>query len=127
MKKKILVIDDDLIYCEILRKILCLSYELVFTDNTHEALDLISLNNSFDLVIADINIPGVEGFGFIKLLLSKMNLMETPLIVISGMDDKYMVNRLLVIGVLKYFIKPLEHRVFKQEIDSLVKNTKRVL
>ena len=120
MKKKILIIDDDLIYCKIVKKLLCSNYELIIAEKSEQAIDLINNNIIPDLIIADLNLPGVNGFDFIKLLLSKDSLFKTPLIVASGMEDEKLKTDLLNLGVKKYLIKPIERIYFKKIIDSLL-------
>ena len=120
MKKKILIIDDDLIYCKIVKKLLCSDYELIITNKSKQAISLLNSNVIPDLIITDFNLPCVKGFDFIKLLLSKVSLFKTPLIVVSGMEDGKLKIDLLNLGVKKYIIKPIERIYFKEIIDSLL-------
>jgi PleD family two-component response regulator len=120
MRKKILVIDDDHIYCSILKKILGSDYDVTFTENSAKAIEIINRVLIPDLIIADLNLPDVKGLEFIKILMSKINGLNTSVIVISGFDDEQIKSDIVEMGVSKYFVKPIERFYLKQEIDCLL-------
>jgi|GEM_PF-3132617 len=119
MRKKILIIDDDGIYCSIIKKILSHDYDLTFTENSQDAIELINKSVLHDLIIADLRMPGVEGLEFIKLLILSLKRKKTPLFVISGMDDEKLKTVIINMGVDKYFVKPIERFYLKEQIDSM--------
>ena len=121
MKKRILIIDDDIIFRKIVHKLLCSKYELILTENDKQALGILNSDILPDLIIADVNIPGVEGLDFIKLLLNtKIKSRSIPLIVVTAMEDEKLKNDILQSGVKVYLNKPIERDLFKQEIESLI-------
>lgn len=120
MKKKILIIDDDLIYIKIVRKLLCSYYELIIAERSIEAINLLNNNTVPDLIIVDLILPCVNGINFIKTLLSKTATQKTPIIVVSGMDDENLKEDLLNMGIKKYIDKPIERLHFKEIIDSFL-------
>jgi len=75
---KVLLIDDETELCEILQhtlKRLGVESEMAF--NAEKALQMIETYN-FDLIISDINMPGLDGFQFLSLLRNNPKLSSQP-------------------------------------------------
>ena len=65
---KILLLEDDLILNEIIEEFLqSLDYEVTIAYDGTKATELI-YDNSFDLLILDVNVPNINGFEFLKSL-----------------------------------------------------------
>ena len=60
-RRRILVVDDDRVFCEILRNWLCKAYELDFAHDGEEALRCVKEARP-DLVLLDIMMPKLSGF-----------------------------------------------------------------
>ena len=61
MSKKILIADDSSVIQTLTKKILItLNYDTVGTKNGAKVMELVK-NNHFDLILMDINLPGVNG------------------------------------------------------------------
>lgn len=120
MKNKILIIDDDIIYRKIIQKLLCSQYDLILTENSVEAISFIETKELPDLIIADLNIPGMAGLELITLIKQNINYYKIPIIVISGMDDDKLRNELFQNGVSDYLTKPVDRIVLKEKIAELI-------
>lgn len=120
MKNKILIIDDDIIYRKIIQKILCNKYQLLLAENSIEALAYIKSKNIPDLIIADLNMPGIAGIELITLIKQKLNNSKIPVMVISGMDDDKLKNNLFQDGISDYLTKPIDRIVLKEKVDKLI-------
>lgn len=87
---KILVVDDEedlelLVKQKFYRKIKDNSYEFVFARNGAEALEKIKGHTDLDIVLADINMPVMDGL----TLLSHLPLVNPMLktVIVSAYDD----------------------------------------
>lgn len=88
MKKKVLVVDDEVFIREILSETLGhLEYDVSFAENWEKALDLLKSEN-FDILMTDFRMPPMEGINngielirFVKL--NKLN-SEMKIILMSG-------------------------------------------
>jgi CheY-like chemotaxis protein len=74
MPAKILVVDDEpdlelLVRQKFRRQVRQDEFLLAFARNGDEALDLLHADHDFDIVLTDINMPGVDGL----TLLSHLN------------------------------------------------------
>lgn len=67
MKWRILVVDDEIRYCDLLRRALRRDgYEAVVTGDSGHAMELL-LANRVDLLITDLDMPGLTGFDLAEL------------------------------------------------------------
>ena len=110
---KIAVVEDDIN----MRKSLELSleeyseFQIISFKNAKEALK--KIDDSFELIITDINMPGIDGIEFIKRLKG-----DYEVIVITGNATLNRAIEALRLGVKDFLTKPFE-------IDTLVKAIKR--
>ena len=66
---KILVVDDDpTILCFIEGLLSTNEYQSILASSGEEALDIISKQNSIDLLLTDIDMPGINGIVFAKYI-----------------------------------------------------------
>lgn len=119
MKKRILLVDDDAIYRKIIKKLLCTQYKLYLAQDSKEAIKFIENEDVPNLVIADLNIPGIEGFELIEILKQKLD-NKVPIIVISGMDHDYLKKELFQLGISEFLSKPIDRDILKEKIENLV-------
>lgn len=84
---KILVVDDSrTIRNAVKRTLVTAGYDVICASNGHEAIDL--LNDEFDLMILDINMPGLDGFEVCEQLKSSdVNMQNLPIIFLTSDDS----------------------------------------
>lgn len=71
--------------------------------NGHEALEIISKSDHIDVVLADINMPVMDGIELIKNL--KTNYPKVPLIILSMLDNEKYVDQAFSEGACGYLLK----------------------
>ena len=107
---KILIVEDDITIHNLLKELLQ-EYVLLDAYSGTEALLLLE-KNDIDLILLDLNLPGLSGEEIIK----KIN--NIPIIVISAktsIDDK--VNNLLN-GAIDYITKPFNNKELLARIKT---------
>jgi CheY-like chemotaxis protein len=119
MKRRILLIDDDVIYRKIIQKLLCSQYKLFLAQNSEEAISFIDNGEILDLVIADLNMPGIEGTELIEIIRLKLN-DKIPIIIISGMDHDYLKKELFQLGITEFLLKPVDRIILKEKMADLI-------
>ncbi len=130
LTKKILVIDDEEGLVENLWEILSAdSHSVVTAKNGSEGVFKIQ-NQSFDLVITDLNMPRSDGISVIESIRSASMTSHIPIIVISGNIDQYQEKIEQIAGVFileKPFkpkdIKTILTRVFAKSEQELKLST----
>jgi len=116
MKKKILVVDDEVSICLILENFLSKKYD-VFTVNDG-ILALQWLENSIpDLIISDIQMSNMDGFEFLTKLRQRGFTKHTPVIMLSGRSESKERIKCYQLGAQDYLTKPFN----PEELDELVK------
>jgi len=81
--RKVLVVDDDLIFRELLKEALeCEGHEVISAENGMEALSILERELP-DIILLDIMMPKLDGFG---LLAARKD--QIPVIVISAIDNE---------------------------------------
>jgi len=104
--EKILIVDDDLSICEILKKILISNdYQVSDVHTGKEALDIFE-ENTFDLVLLDLSLPNSNGIDIAREMM-KHNPM-IPIILISGYGTISDAVAATKIGVYDFLKKPLD-------------------
>jgi len=84
----LLIIDDEEIIINLLNDYFSqLGYSVVTAKNGNEGIDLFNASPNFDLVITDINMPGIDGNAVARSIrLSQRTKM--PIVGMSGYNDK---------------------------------------
>jgi DNA-binding NtrC family response regulator len=111
-RKALLVIDDDRVIRETLRRIFSQTYDCDTSDGSEHVLESLE-EREYDLVITDVSMPGVDGLQILKRVLARHS--GTPVIVISGNGDQFR-DLFLEMGAFAYFSKPFRF----EELESAV-------
>jgi diguanylate cyclase (GGDEF)-like protein/PAS domain S-box-containing protein len=114
---KILVVDDDKITTNILLKMLENDQrELRLASSGKEGLELF---DSFrpDIVLSDINMPGMNGLEMIKAIRAKDD--QVKIAIFTNFDNKPYLLEAIHLGVNQFFCKPFEKEHFLQVINRL--------
>lgn len=93
-KKKILVVDDNLPFIELAKGMFGADYELETATNGFEGLGK-ALTFVPDLVMLDVNMPGITGIEFARKLSANPATAAIPIIVITASDYNSMTESLL--------------------------------
>lgn len=118
---KILVIDDDPAITELLKILLVPATSDVLTANSgEEGVELVK-NESPEVVILDLMMPGMDGWQVCKHI---REFSDVPIIILSALDNSGMVARTLDSGADDYLIKPVPSGTLIAHINNLVRRIK---
>lgn len=105
MKRKLLIIDDNLIMCQMLQeKAENLGYECEL-DITGEYFKQKCLAFKPDLMLLDMNLPKISGLGILRELKKDPVFSKIPVIVLSGIREEVVVKEAMDLGAKAYFTK----------------------
>lgn len=119
--KHILIIDDEPVMRKLLEQILKSKYHIDTQENGREALDWMYSGNIPDLVVADLNMPELNGFEFIQRVRESGFFADLPLIVLSGEESSSERIRCLKLGANDYLIKPFNPEELALRIENLLR------
>ncbi|MCI0397554.1 MAG: PAS domain S-box protein [Chloroflexi bacterium] len=126
-QKRILVVDDDANIRALLRQELAAEGYLVYeAEDGRQALTL-AQQISLDLIILDVMMPELNGFDVAAVLKNNPQTMNTPIMILSIIEDRERGYRL---GVDRYLTKPIDTQVLLQEAETLLaqgSSSRRVL
>ena len=78
-----------------------------------------------DIILLDINLPGLDGFELLQNLRQHEPTRRTPVIAISANAMAHQIDRALKAGFYAYLTKPLDVKRFFQILDNLGQNADR--
>ncbi|MDZ4678186.1 MAG: response regulator transcription factor [Oligoflexia bacterium] len=117
----VLIVDDDQDLLRVVQKILeANGYTVTTALNPIEGMDKF-LQESFDLVLSDANMPYKSGFELIKTIRSHTHAPHVAIALLTGRRDKKDVQHGLDCGADDYIIKPVDPDLFIAKVESLLR------
>ncbi len=108
--QKILIVDDNPKNLQVLGKLLqAESFDIEFAINGSAALDWLVIKE-FDLILLDINMPGMDGFTVCEQIRSKPEYADMPVIFLTAQVDRESILKGFETGAQDYILKPFDSR-----------------
>ena len=106
MKKKVLTVDDS----RTIRNMLLVTlnnagFETIQAEDGVEGLEVLEESNP-DVIVTDINMPRLDGFGFIEGVRKTERYRATPILVLTTESDQEKKERARKLGATGFIIKP---------------------
>ncbi|GAB1668367.1 envelope stress response regulator transcription factor CpxR [Mannheimia haemolytica] len=117
---KILLIDDDIEFTELLTELLSLEgFKMKVVHNGLEGLNELE-SNQYDLVLLDVMMPVLNGVKTLKRIRQKYSL---PVLMLSARDDQ--IDRILglELGADDYLPKPFNNRELVARMKAILRRT----
>lgn len=123
MEQKILIVDDEESIVTLLKyNIEQAGYETEVAYTGTDALDKAS-NTTFDLIILDVMLPGIDGMEVCKQLRQKQ--VDTPVLMLTAKDDEFDKVLGLELGADDYLTKPFSPREVVARIKAILRRMVR--
>ena len=130
----ILIVDDNAHNLQVLGKLLQENkYEIEFATNGKAALEWLKAKQ-FDLILLDINMPGMTGFEVCTKIRSNPDLNNVPVIFLSAETERESILKGFELGAQDYLTKPFDsrellvrvrtHLILKDSLEKLEKLNK---
>jgi signal transduction histidine kinase/methylmalonyl-CoA mutase cobalamin-binding subunit len=120
---RILVVDDNADMRDYLGRLLGKQWHVDTAPDSSAALEQISRRMP-DLVIADIMMPGIDGFGFLRLLRDNQRTSGLPVMLLSARAGEEASEEALRAGADDYVIKPFSARELLARVDARLAQAK---
>ena len=115
---RLLVVDDNKVNRLLLTRSLELQgHRVASAENGRVALEMLR-GEAFDLVLLDMEMPEMDGFGVLGELVADRSLRELPVIVTSSLEGVANIVRCIELGAVDYLSKPVNPVLLRARIDA---------
>jgi len=123
MAFRVLIVDDSPVMRAFIRRIMLLSgieaAEFLEASDGQEALAVLR-QNWVDVVLTDINMPGMDGEQLVRCLEADDLLKSVPVVVVSTDATEGRVHQMLSLGARGYVKKPFLPETLREELERVL-------
>ncbi|MBF0270602.1 MAG: hybrid sensor histidine kinase/response regulator [Magnetococcales bacterium] len=114
----ILLVDDEATNLQLLREILWSEHDLVFAKSGPAALELAAASPQPDLILLDILLPGLDGYGVCERLKADPRTSAIPVIFVTVRTSEEDETRGLDLGAVDYLTKPVSGPIVRARVRT---------
>jgi DNA-binding response OmpR family regulator len=119
MKKRILVVDDELSIRMLLDNFLSEDYTVITKDNGYEAMSWIKEGNTADLILVDIEMPMINGYELTESIRKQPGMQNVPIVMLSSKQKSEDRIKSFTSGADDYLQKPFNPEELLIRIQSI--------
>ena len=119
---RLLIVDDSEMNRMILSEMLKGEFEILEAENGSACLDMLSrYEMKISLILLDIVMPGMDGFGVLEYMNRNNLIKDIPVIMISGEDSGEVIKQAYEWGVSDYIKRPFDMEVVHRRVLNTIK------
>lgn len=119
---RILLIEDDLNMATAIKLMLrSANFNVYNTAFGEEAIELAKLYD-YDLIVLDLNLPDISGFDVLKNL--RLSKIETPILILSGLNESDSKIKGFVCGADDYLTKPFDKGELIARVHAIIRRSR---
>ena len=119
---RILIVDDSEMNRMILSEMLKGEFEILEAENGSVCLDMLSrYEMKISLILLDIVMPGMDGFGVLEYMNRNNLIKDIPVIMISGEDSGEVIKQAYEMGGSDYIKRPFDMEVVHRRVLNTIK------
>lgn len=118
--QKVMVIEDVISIQKIIQYSLKDRFEVITFKNGLDALSYLYKGSLPDIIISDLNIPGISGFELLTQLKASGLFSSIPVLMLSGEDSTQIRINCLEAGAEDYVVKPFNPRELEARIKIIL-------
>lgn len=123
MAFRVLIVDDSTVMRGFIRRIMLLSgleaSAFLEAGDGNEALNVLR-REWVDVVLTDINMPGMDGEELLRSLGTDELLKSVPVVVVSTDGTETRIGRMLALGARGYVKKPFLPETLREELERVL-------
>ncbi|UCC16967.1 MAG: response regulator [Dehalococcoidales bacterium] len=121
MKYNILIVDDEAQVTLVIKRVLEKEgYAVTTANDGHEALELV-VKSPPDLIILDINMPGINGYQVLEKIRERHDI---PVIMLSANQSASSIGESIGLGADDYIRKPFHLRELTARVQAKLRRSK---
>ncbi|MCH8939327.1 MAG: response regulator [Gemmatimonadetes bacterium] len=122
---RVLLVDDENQLRRVMRDLLERDGYTVFeAKDGAQALEQVD-THAPDILVLDLNLPGLDGYGVITQLRSRQATADLPIIVLTAKGDEDNEVRVFELGADDFLSKPFRARALSARIQAVLARTRR--
>jgi DNA-binding response OmpR family regulator len=123
-RARILFVDDDLILAEFAKVHLATPVATVESEANGAAAWERLRAESFDLVLVDIEMPVLDGFGLLERLRADPRFKYLPIVMLTGHEDIASIDRAYRLGATSFVTKPVNWRQLSYKLRYVLRTSR---
>jgi len=122
----VLVVDDNPLIQNVIKSLLTNeAYDVTCCSNGEEALSALN-TNEFDVIVCDVMMPRLDGYGLHQQVRERSDLAHIPFIFLTALGDELEVKRGRETGADDYIVKPFDPRELVSLIRGKIRRSKNL-
>lgn len=98
-------------------------YRVTEAKDGQEVLDRLDAGESFDLMVLDLSMPRVGGRDVVRAMRAPPRSLDTPVVILTGADDRALEVSLIEDGADDYIRKPLDPSLFQARVAATLRRS----
>ena len=123
-KTKLLIMDDQLGTRKVLEHFFNKEFEVTIKSDGMQGMNWLELGNHPDIIIADLNMPHLNGKEFTKVVRATILHRNVPIIILSEIDESEEKIECLNLGADDYMVKPFNPMEIRAKIMAILRRFK---
>ncbi len=125
--KKMLIIEDDYLSQDLMKRVFRTDFEISICESANE-YEKKNSSKIFDIIIMDVLLKGIKnGLELIKEIKSVSSKESTQIICLTAHAQEEIHQSAIEAGAGLFITKPVNNKILKGAVDSLVNKRKQVL
>ena len=123
---RLLAVDDDPIMREFaVAQLSQPGCEIVTAEDGEAAWDILAGDaRGFDLVLTDLEMPRLNGFGLLGQIRAGARFAHLPVVVITTRDDVFAIDRAYELGATSFVSKPVNWRLLGHQLRYVMRTSR---
>lgn len=123
--QRILVVEDNAKNLKLVRDVLRFAgYEVIEARSGEQGVEL-AVESPPDLVLMDLQLPGIDGAEALRQLRERPDTREVPVVAVTAFAMKEDRDRALLVGFDGYVEKPISVRALPEQVSSFLNDGRR--
>jgi signal transduction histidine kinase len=121
---RLLVVDDDPILREF--AVVHLSSPVATVETAADGVEALERlrREAFDIVLADIEMPNLDGFGLVREIRADPTLGHLPVVMVTGREDIMSIDRAYEVGATSFVTKPVNWRQISHQLRYVMRTSR---
>jgi len=117
--KKVVTVDDNASYLAVVRNQLKSVFEVYPAPS---AIKLFTIMGNFipDLVLLDIDMPGMDGYDVIKSMKANPRYKDIPVVFLTAQEDELNAEECLNLGAADFITKPISGALLVRRVSNIL-------